>query len=199
MKGVYSQLETIVGLIRAIAWPFTIFALAILFRHEVRAVLGRLSRLKYKELEATFDESLREVERIASAVTIPPLERVRQSEKLTPGAEERLDRLVEISPRAAITEAWIEVESAISFAAERLGISSGGAVSQAKIVQMLHEKRIMNDEVVTTYNRLRSLRNEAIHAQDFALPITETERYVDLAKGLAAFIHFKGQLTPQAK
>ena len=192
-------MEAIVGLIHAIAWPLTVFTLAILFRREVRAVLARLSRLKYKELEATFDEGLREVEKLAHAATIPPPERVKQIESLTPGTEERLTRLVEISPRAAITEAWIEVESAISFAAERLDISNKDHISQPKLVQMLHEKGIMNNEVVTTYNRLRSLRNEAAHTQDFALSITETERYVDLAKGLAAFIRFKSQSTLQAK
>jgi hypothetical protein len=192
-------MESIVGLIHAVAWPLTVFALAILFRREVRAVLGRLSRLKYKQLEATFDESLREVEKIAHAVMLPPTERVRQTETLTPGAEERLDRLVEISPRAAITEAWLEVESAISFAGDKLGISNAGALSQANLVQMLHEKGIMNVGVLITYNRLRSLRNEAAHAQDFALSIKETERYVDLAKGLAAFIRFKSQSTPSPK
>ena len=192
-------MESMVGLIHAIVWPLTIFTLAILFRREVRAVLARLSRLKYKDIEATFDESLREVERIAHAVTLHPPEREIQIESLTPGAEERLNRLVEISPRAAITEAWIEVESAISFAAQQLDISNKDGRPQPNLVQMLHEKAIMNNEVVTTYNRLRSLRNQAAHAKDFALSITETERYVDLAKGLADFIRFKRLETLQAK
>ncbi len=192
-------MESIVGLIHAIVWPLTVFALAILFRREVRAVLARLSRLKYKELEATFDESLREVERIAPAVTLPPSEREMQIESLTPGAEERLTRLVEISPRAAITEAWIEVESAILFVAEQLDISNKDGIPQTRLVQMLHEKRIMDTEIVTTYNRLRLLRNEAVHSQDFPLSIAEAERYVNLAKGLAAFVRFKSQSTLKAK
>ena len=63
----------------ALAWPAATVVMAILFRNEIRASLGRLGQVKYRDLEVTFRDDLRHAEALAQAIpaiagpTITPL------------------------------------------------------------------------------------------------------------------------------
>lgn len=63
-------MELVVALFVGIAWPAAIVWVAMLFRSEIRSVLRRVSQLKYKDLEASFDEGLVRAE--AKAAVISP-------------------------------------------------------------------------------------------------------------------------------
>jgi len=148
-------------------------------------VLARLSRLRYKDLEATFDRELREAEE--EAKRIPSLSPRRE----LPAADELADydrvfRLVPISPRAAITEAWREVELATAKAAASSGIDVGSHhIAGTRHMRLLSAQDVVPPEVLGVYDRLRRLRNGAAHAADFDIDVQEAERYVDIALGLA--------------
>ena len=55
-------MEHLIKLIEALAWPVAVLILAFGFRNELRKMFNRISKLKYKELEATFDKELSQVE-----------------------------------------------------------------------------------------------------------------------------------------
>ena len=57
-----------IELISALAWPSAVMAIAFLFRHEVRGVLGRLGQFKYAGVEMTFRDDLRDAETLAHAL-----------------------------------------------------------------------------------------------------------------------------------
>lgn len=178
-----------------LAWPITVMTIVVLLRRELRDVFSRLSHLKYGELEATFEKGLQEAEARAKAAALPmagsqPAPASREAELV---AEERLSRLTEISPRAAISEAWIGVEEALRAVASILDLDGRDRMSHRRIVQELRRLGRLNDDVLATYDRLRRLRNEAVHAPDFALSSKETNRYVELATGLAAYLPFQNR------
>lgn len=96
-------MELVVTLLVGIAWPAAIIWVAMLFRHELRSVLRRVSQLKYKDLEASFDEGLNKAEAKAAVVGPAPLALPHKPE-LTSRLEQ-LRRIAEVSPRASILEA----------------------------------------------------------------------------------------------
>lgn len=181
----------IIELIKAIPWwPITVLVLVVYFRSEIGRAFGRLQHLKYRDFDATFKEELREAEREAK-LAIPQVEAGAQSRaglKLKPTRYDELMRIAEISPRAAIVEAWREVEVAAREAAERHGIIAGGDASRfhtSKIMQELISKGLLPPEFQNVFERLRDLHVQAVHAPDFALALAETERFIQLALGIA--------------
>ena len=63
-------MEHFVEIIKAIAWPIAIVWLGYVFRSEVRQLLGRMSSLKYKDMEANFDKQLAKAESEAKSITV---------------------------------------------------------------------------------------------------------------------------------
>lgn len=118
----------------------------------------------------------------------------RAAEMATAGKEfrnatyEHLARIGEVSPRAAILEAWREVEVASVVAAAQDGVAVNGKTDGNGVIRALAEKRAIPPELRDLYEQLRELRNKAAESKDFTLPPEEAERYVNLALGLAALL-----------
>src|SRR5262249_50169356 len=174
-------LKAITELTKAIAWPAVVFAIGLLFRTEIRHALGRLSHLKYRDIEASFKEELRSVE--AESRLIETSLPTGPKTKMVPGPEavearDRLLSLAAISPRAAITEAWLEVEASVQSLAEDQGIKGQRFISA---INALHAKGVIPFAVLNITTQLRDLRNRAAHAPEIALTQSEAERYLEQA------------------
>lgn len=181
-------METAIQLIQHIAWPLTILGISLMFRSELRSAMGRLSHLKYGDWEATFEKGLRVAERHAEeAIASTDGE---DKPVLTGSAPqmERLSWLAELSPRSAVVEAWFDVERAVREAAERLPIIEHERRTTSKIMKKLRQMGIVNDAALTVYSQLGSLRNQAVHAPEFAVSPGEAERFLELASELATRI-----------
>jgi hypothetical protein len=177
-------LEAAVELVKALAWPITVLVLVGLFRSEFRSVVARLSRVKYRDVEATFE---RELEAIEAEVEAIPGPKVRASSAAVD--EDRVMRLAAISPRASITEAWREVELATMDAARAQDIDVSGHIAGTRIVRQFVQRGLVNQNVLPIYDRLRRLRNSAAHSHDFQLDADEAQRYASLAIELARGLH----------
>ena len=182
-------MEYFVKIIEALAWPVTVFVLVIIFRGEVSKILDRITSLKYKDFEANFEKQLREAEQQAEHIRSEraPAE-LGTTDRLTSPqvtVHDQLLRIAEVSPRAAITEAWREVESAATNAAETAGLEAPRRMPINHLVRELIRERIFSDTALPLFDRLRRLRNEAAHAPEFIIDQGEVERYVDLALRLA--------------
>ena len=64
-------LNGILPLVGTMVWPVALVVLAALFRREISQASGRLGRVKYRDLELTFREDLRQVEALARAIPVP--------------------------------------------------------------------------------------------------------------------------------
>jgi hypothetical protein len=56
-------MEHTVEIIKAIAWPVAAVWLGYIFSGEIKKLLGRVSSLKYKDMEASFEKELAEAEK----------------------------------------------------------------------------------------------------------------------------------------
>lgn len=176
------------------AWPIVVIWLGYLFRPEIRMLLERMQRLKYKGLEASFASEIAKAEFEAEDVAregrpkaskprdefFQVLSRYRQSE---------LDGLAEQSPRAALIEAWIELERAIFIVAEECLDEKLPLHATAQIVFRLLKKEVISPQIFRMFEHLRRARNLAAHSADFNPPTKEVESYVNLAATLTGFFY----------
>jgi len=65
-------LEFFIRFVDAVAWPFVVFLLAYTFRRNLQALLNRISRFSYKDLQVEFQENLGAVERKLKPIVITP-------------------------------------------------------------------------------------------------------------------------------
>jgi hypothetical protein len=177
-------MEYLVEIIKSLAWPIAAVWLGYIFKGEIRKLLGRVSSLKYKDMEASFEKELADAEIKASKLTQPSLQESTEALSQT----DQLLRIAEVSPRAAIVEAWTLIETA----ALKNGLTSGSAMQRTNpkmIVNYLANIGRFSNESLELIEQLRKLRNRASHMPDFTISQSEAERYLDLAVKSANIIN----------
>jgi hypothetical protein len=181
--------ELLVTLVVGIAWPVATVWVAYMFKGELKALVARISHLKYKEVEAKFEKGLAEAEAEVQKVERAAPPALPQPERLS--QLDQLRRIAEVSPRAAIMEAWVLIETAASAS----GFVSDVAMSRAH-PQLLTEHLARSGKIpvesITLMLKLRHLRNQAAHLPDFALSQDEAERYLELAVKISEIIGSAG-------
>lgn len=178
-------MEQFVKLITGIAWPVAVVWVAYLFKGELRSLLHRMSQLKYKDVEAKFESGLAEAEAKVSSigpspVALPPRPEI--TSKL-----ESLRRIADVSPRAAIMEAWVLVEDA----AGRSGFVQGASIPRVNphlFVEELVRLGKLPKESDALLDQMRKLRNQAAHLPDFSINQDEADRYLQLAARMSELI-----------
>jgi hypothetical protein len=179
-------MDTIVQLLSTIAWPVTVIVLAMIFRKEFRQLLKRLTTFSYKEATAEFKHDLDEVE---GEIKSLPKSQPQQAElesmpKKKPESLEdsnRLIRISEISPRAAVMEAWREVEIGTKQVTDAYGIPTTGQVAGIKAINELTKRGLLSETFLSIYERLRRLRSRAAHAPDFVVEEEQARRFIEAA------------------
>jgi hypothetical protein len=175
----------IVALVSALAWPAAAVWISYLFRGEIRGLASRVSHLKYKDVEATFERELKTAEEKAESIQqkgkegLPPPELVSKLEQL--------QRIADVSPRAAIMEAWLLIENA----AGQSGFVQGAArprINPMLFVDWLIREGKLSSDSVELVVALRDLRNKAAHLPDFSVSRDEADRYMRLAVKISTLI-----------
>lgn len=178
-------MEAFVKLITGIAWPVAAIWIAYLFKGELGSLFHRISLLKYKDVEAKFETGLAEAE--AKAISI---EHASPSTNLRPEITSKLEllrRIADISPRAAIMEAWVLVEDA----AGQSGFVQGAAIPRVNphlFVEELVRLGKLPKGSDSLLDQMRRLRNQVAHLPDFSLNQDEADRYLQLAARMSELI-----------
>jgi len=175
-------LTFVAELVKALAWPPTLLTIFVVLRGPIPRLIPLLERLRYRELEVDFGRRLEE----AAAAAMEFETRPGTQSPVSPQREE-LVRLIAVSPRAAILEAWIQLEQAAMAAARRrrLMISSAQLRSPHELVQTLEETGVITANQAAVFHQLRGLRNSAAHAAAFSPSPAAALEYVHLATALA--------------
>jgi hypothetical protein len=178
------MMEFVASIIASIAWPTAVLVAVLVFRKQLMNLIPALRRLRYKDLELEFSDSVRELSEKASREHLP-----------LPTAEEeplveRLAVIADISPRAAILEAWLTVETAALETAERFRLLPYGEVRRKphRLGDYLQKAEILNADIREVFDRLRQLRNTAVHAPEAQFEPNVVRDYVALALSLAEYL-----------
>lgn len=186
-------LEFIASMTKALAWPIALIVVFLLVRRQLVARLPDLESLEWKDFRFRFGKRVhelaheaREARVQAEAANAPPLD----------GEAHRL-QLADISPRAAILEAWIELEGAAAVALKRKGaaVTRQELQQPSRLADALITSGLLGPSQAGVLSELRRLRNAAAHARDPKITADTAREFVAVA---AAFERLIRARTPEA-
>lgn len=183
-------LTFIAELAKAFAWPVCVVMLVYLFRHSLQALVPTIRKLKYKGFEADFTRDLEQAEIEAQKVSLATSDEAQRFVVGVPElAVDKYRRLADASPRAAVMEAWRDVEVALSAVATGYDWDDPQNDRYPNIGNVL--SRLVREGTLDEGSRhfldhLRRLRNQAAHARDVDLNADEALQFALLATRIVA-------------
>lgn len=178
----------ILEIIRALCWPVTVLILVTLLRKPLGILLTTLKNLKFKELEISFSQEIRELEdKIPEDIKdLPPEKRATEE---TQSESERLNRLLKDSPRSAIIDAWRIVELAAGQAFHKQNpIPKIPNWNIKEILVSLETDGFVTEATGNYFRALNQLRNQAIYNTDFKISEHDARSYLHNAISLATYL-----------
>lgn len=175
-------LQFTASIVGSLAWPTVAIVAIVLLRRPLAGLLPLLRHLKYRDLELDFSQEVQQLKQQAEQTLKAAPEALPQ-----PSAQERavLDLAV-VSPRAAIVDSWRSIESAIRRGIEARGfpVKSNRDLVGPRLIQTMGLAEILDGATRDLIDRMRMLRNEAAHAEDFEIDEYSARAYAELAAGL---------------
>jgi len=160
---------------KALAWPMAVVVVGLIFRRAIGNLLEgvRLRRIGKGEWCADFTTAAQEVraELPSSARREVPVDEI-DAETL---------RLADISPAAAISDAWGKLEQRVRGAAAKAGIQQR---LLPELLRGLTEKHIILPALADAILGLRNMRNLAVHAPAEGLTSAQAIEFINLAGAL---------------
>ena len=185
-------LDFLASAMESISWPIAIIVLVLLLRKPMIKLIPNIQRIRYGNVELDFGMELQELEGKAKTAGLRIEEQSQLSHTVPRTADDSIVdavRLVEDFPGPAIGVAWLAVEYELSQAVGRLAISADYPPYNSAIrnVVLLHEHGYIDEETRGVLDRMRRLRNVAVHAvRDRAEISTDQAReFVALAEAVA--------------
>ncbi|MEZ5799558.1 MAG: hypothetical protein R3D29_02535 [Nitratireductor sp.] len=179
-------LEFFSSLASSFAWPsVTAFALYH-FKEPLVQAIPRLQRLKYKELEAEFDRGLEKIEQAAKEGGLE----IEASTQVAEDFEEHLRQIAEISPNAAIVEAFRQIEQSAKALIRANGTQPDYKVAAPYrlIERILETTNMLGKREVKIFHDLRWLRNKVTHSESYVATRAQALEYIELASLLVSKI-----------
>ena len=187
-----SFLSNIIG---SLAWPVILLVCFLLIRKPLVDLVPLIRILKYKEFEIEFGRKLEELEAQADRADLPSIPPAAEGLKeLTPeaGYWETIERLSDVSPRAAIAEAWRRVEWALEDYFIKLGIERPPSYQgMVRVLRGLGERSKLPLAAMSLFQELRVLRNRAVHARDFDFDSQKAIEFARLAERVISALETK--------
>ncbi|WP_211705776.1 hypothetical protein [Paraburkholderia aspalathi] len=182
-------LTFVAKVVEALAWPGTVLALLLIVRKELPGIVRSLRRLKFKDVELEFGEAAKAIA-TETKEAVPP---ARADSKLTGGAKSdisaRLEVVADLAPRAAILEAWLQVEAAAADVVRKhAAVTISSTPGPLRLLDGLRRAGVLNERQVSVFENLRRLRNEAVHGSDVRFSKESVTSYIDSALSMAAYL-----------
>lgn len=181
-------MSTLADLVSALAWPLAFVWFVQKYGNDVKELILRLSKVKFGNAEAEFTLGLKVAEELANEAPLIeaskdlPEEDIEFSKRMS-----QLERIADVSPRAAIMESWLLIEEA----AGKAGFVQGASIPRINpllFVEWLVTEGKIDKSTAKLIDKMRKLRNEASHLKDFELTKDEAERYLKIAVQISLLI-----------
>ena len=149
-------LDRLVALAGALAWPLALVLVALLFRAQWIALLHRLDELRWGDKSARFSRRLDRLERAAPFPPVLPPPHEDEPDLALSGDHARFLQLLELSPSAAVLDAWARVEEGLARLARRGGSDALVRRVRGQVVELAALRAAATrGEVVTVPDALR--------------------------------------------
>jgi hypothetical protein len=174
----------IAQIITSLAWPLVVVFLIYQLKDRLAELLPRLRKLKHKDTELEFSEKLNEL-----AVESDAIKEGNTVADKRPEINEQFNflmKLSDISPRSAVLESYRVLETASAKAVTKAypELEPKKIFNPMQVQKMLQGK-VASENQMHQFSKLRKLRNQAAHMEDFELKNMPIEAYIDIALTLA--------------
>lgn len=174
-------LSFIASVISSLAWPGMVILCVIILRKPIAELIPLMRNIKFKDLEIEFERRLDELGAEADRAELPPVPSptTEPPTEVGPGTSywETIEPLSEVSPRAAIAEAWRRVEWALDEYFRRLGQERPSSFQG--MLRALRAQGRPIPAAINLFQELRVLRNYAVHEHDFEI---DSQRAIEFAR-----------------
>lgn len=176
-------------IVEAIAWPLVVVGVLIFLRKELPSIVRSLRKLKFKDIEMEFGEAARALAEETKRA-VPASEKAEDADDSYVDLEAvRLKSIADFSPRAAILEAWLQVErAAANFLRVRGDRGAGSNPGPLRILERLRSVGILTPPQEAAFEHLRQLRNLAVHAPDAEFTVDAAANYIDSALAMSGYL-----------
>lgn len=181
-------LEVIVNGLTSLAWPAALIWIVWYTKSEVKELL-KGATIKYKDL--LINLPLAEAEAEATQLPAPPADQVPVVR--TPEESAKFEKLIEISPAAAVVELRSELERELA----RLWTAAFGHESRGSLsgtIRLLEKREIIDTSTAALLNDLRGIGNTAAHGISSGLITSDdARRYRKLFDAVKPLLRVKPQ------
>jgi hypothetical protein len=181
-----SILEAFVELVKALVWPATILGILYMLRGAIDHLLRSINegRVKYKDLEVIINRDL-----VAARESVAQLPNSENFNESPDEFDHPLVGIASISPRAAILEAWAQLE-AIGAATLQKHIQKDELPrhlrSPVSFGEALRSRGLIPTPVITAIMKLRDIRNRTAHAIDYQPSFEDAKEFILLTLAVIA-------------
>lgn len=181
-------LTFLVEMTKALVWPSATMVIVLVFRQPLLALLTLVRKVKYKDVEVELAKK-----EISEARELTTSKVGEKNDFLSFMELEHFKQLADISPRAAITEAWSRLENAIYQAAKSSGIEARPSdVPFTGVLSSLRESGAIDASNLQVIEKMRAVRNKAVHIQTEGLSASDAIDYVLAMKHVEAALKTGG-------
>jgi hypothetical protein len=168
-------LKFVAEIVSSIAWPIAATAIALIFRNEIKTLLGRIKKGKLGSAEFEFEKdtlALKEV--IFEGMKDDSIVVTSPSSELPWSGRE---------PATAVISTWSSIEDLARQVALKKGlIDPFNAINPSRVIRALEKEHTLEPTFVTLFHELRALRNQAAHGTDFRPSAESLKGYLDMAE-----------------
>lgn len=170
----YQFIASLFASLVSLAWPAALVACVWIFRDKLREMLPFI-RVKGKDIEVSFrlDQAERDAKELPKA-ELP-------DEAPTPEERTRFEKLVDVSPRAAIMEGRREIEEALTILSERFAETDKMPKGILMLTRLLRKRGIIGEYTSALLDDLRAIGNAAAHDNTVEFAKEDARRFRNLA------------------
>ncbi|MHB1502158.1 MAG: hypothetical protein ACYCYK_13655 [Candidatus Dormibacteria bacterium] len=173
-------------LVSNLAWPSFAGVVFLALRREISELIPNLRRFKAPGgWEAEFGERAADAQRQSEVLAAPKM-KLRIGQSAQPDWVDQLRQVADVSPRAAVLDAFLKVEEQITRLALPLAQPRSGVGRMARV---LVDRGIMPHAITPVLDDLVGMRNQAAHYPEFAIPVSAAISYVDAAANLVIVLN----------
>ena len=186
-------LSFIVEMTKALGWPSATLVIVLVFRRPLLELLALVRKVKYKDVEVELAKK-----EISEARELTTSKEGEKYELLSFMELEHFKQLADISPRAAITEAWSRLEDSVYQAAKTVGIEARpSGVSFSSVLAALKTSGTIDATSIRLIEKMRAIRNKAVHIQTEGLSASDAIDYVLAMKHAESALKTGGLFEPE--
>jgi len=183
-------MEHFISLIDVLAWPATVLIVIWLARNPLKRLLPNVENVRYKEFEISFRKQLEQVKEDVGAEQA-------NTEIIANNSE--IEKLLEISPAAAVIESWKKIERVAISKVNKLAPKDSKFKSiERRPIDYLEYTGALIPSTMRAVREMRSLRNQAAHSERDVISKETAKEYHSLASAIALQIGGITEL-PKAK